>query len=312
MVSNTSLARSQSPPQRTTWERLKVWVQRDSTQGYLLIAPALVILLALLAYPFLLGLYMSLTEWPVGGTPTFVGFKHFVENWESSTYRLAVTNTALYTFVSVACKLVLGFAVALLLNQEFVGRRFVRAAVLLPWIVPIVLSAQAWKWMFDPNLSALNWILRGLGLSGVPWLSDPTWARISVITVNIWRGLPFYAINFLAGLQTVPQELYEAAAIDGAGRIGRLIHVTIPQVLPVIIVVLLISTIGTVSDFGVVWALTGGGPAHATEVLATYSYVVGLRAGFLGRGASVSLTMFPLLLALVFLNLYYIRRRAET
>ncbi len=290
------------------------WAQRDSSQGYLLLAPALLILLVLLVYPLMLGIYMSFTDWPVGGEPAFVGLRNFVKNWESPIYRLAIANTLRYTVIAVAVKLVLGFGLALLLNQQFVGCRLVRAAILLPWIVPIVLSGQAWKWMLDPNLSAVNWVLRSLGLvsgQGIPWLVDPDWARASVIIVNVWRGIAFYAINFLAGLQTVPEELYEAATIDGAGRLTCLVRVTIPLVLPVIIVVVLISSIGTISDFGVVWTLTGGGPMHATEVLATWSYAAGLGSGNLGPGAAVAMTMFPLLLVLVLLNLSYVRRRAE-
>ncbi len=293
---------------------LRLWQHQDTTQGYLLMLPALLVLVAFLAYPFALGLYMSLTEWRVGGGPVFIGLDNFVQNWQTPTFVLALNNTLLITVVTTLAKLGFGLGLALLLNQEFRGRRFVRAAILLPWIVPVVLTGQAWKWMFDPNLSALNWILRNLGLvadRGIPWLVEANWALVSVMLVNTWRGIPFFAINFLAGLQTVPQELYEAAAIDGAGPMRKFFWVTLPLVMPVVIVVMLISTIGTISDFGIVWVLTSGGPAHATEVLGTWSYVVGLRSGDLGAGASVSLTMFPLLFLLVILNLYYVRRRLE-
>jgi multiple sugar transport system permease protein len=237
--------------------------------------------------------------------------KNFGIQLQSQIFWQTLHNTILYTAVTTVFKLVLGFAAALLLDQWFIGRKFVRAAILLPWIIPTVLSTMAWLWIFDPNLSSANWILRSLGLvkKGLPWLTDPHWAMASVMIVNIWRGIPFFAVTILAGLQTVPEELYEAAKIDGAGRLQRLLNVTVPMVMPIVIVVLIMSIIGTFSDIQVVYALTGGGPVNSTHVLATLSYQTGLRSGYLGQGAAISLFMFPVLLTMVVLQLWHARRR---
>jgi multiple sugar transport system permease protein len=302
---DVSLAR-----QRTLGTRLHIWFWRDSTQGYLMVAPGVILLALLVAYPFFLSLWLSMTNKTVGNPGVFVGLSNFTKQWQSQIFTQAFWNTLNYTAVTTVFKLVLGFAIALLLNREFRGRQFVRSSMLLPWIVPTVLSTMAWLWMFDSNLSSINWIARRLGLvqKGYPWLTDPAWAMASVMIVNIWRGIPFFAITILAGLLTIPQELYDAASIDGAGRLRRLVNVTIPLVMPVVTIVLIMSIIGTFSDIQVVYALTGGGPTNSTHVLATLSYRVGLQSGQLGQGAAISLYMFPVLLLMVILEVWHIRR----
>jgi multiple sugar transport system permease protein len=173
-----------------------------------------------------------------------------------------------------------------------------------------VLSTFAWKWMFDPTFSVINWTLFQLGLihGRINWLGDPDLALISVIIVNVWRGVPFFAISLLAGLQTINPELQEAAAIDGARAWQRFWHVTWPLLLPVTMVVLLFSIIQTFADFQLVYVLTGGGPANATQLFATYAYQIGVGTGLLSEGAAVSLAMFPFLLFVVVVQLLYIRR----
>ena len=294
-------------------DRLTLWLNRDSTVGRIMVAPMVILLVTLVAYPFVLSVWLSLTNKTIGEPGVFVGLKNFIVQWQSQIFVQALRNTFVYTAITTIFKLVLGFALALFLNQEFRGRQFVRAALLLPWIVPTVLSTMAWLWIFDSNLSSINWILRALGLmkKGVPWLTDPTWALVSVMLVNIWRGIPFFAITILAGLQTVPQELYDAASIDGANRLGRLTNVTIPMVRAIVYVVLIMSIIGTFSDLQVVYGLTGGGPVNATQVLATLSYKAGLQSGMLGQGAAISMYMFPVLLLMVILEVSYMRRSAE-
>jgi multiple sugar transport system permease protein len=305
-----AVARLKPRPWRT---RLNGWLHRDSTQGILLVAPAVIWLLVLLGYPFLLSIWISFTNKTVGNPGEFVGLTNFIRQWESAIFRRAFVNTLVYTGAATLLKVGLGFGLSLLLNQQFRGRRIVRSVLLLPWIVPTVLSTMVWLWMFDSNLSSVNWVLRNLGLiqRNIPWLTDSTMALGSIIIVNVWRGIPFFAITILAALQTVPQELYDAASIDGAGPLQRLRRITTPLIMPVIIIVTVVSIISTFADVQVVYALTGGGPNNSTHVLATLSYRVGLNNGQLGQGAAIALHMFPFLVGLVFIELWNVRRNAH-
>jgi len=295
-------------PQPST--RIAAWLDREDVLGYLLVAPVVVIVVGFLAYPFYLALSTSLTDKVIGGEPHFVGFKNYETIWQNGVFRQAIRNTIVFTLGSIAIKLPLGFVLALVLNERIRFRKAFRSAVLLPWIVPAVLSAMAWLWMFNGNFSVLNYIIVHLGLGrGVRWVTDPNVAMFSVTLVNAWRGVPFYGITLLAGMQAIPSELYEATAIDGAGRLQRFRHVTLPLVMPILVITLLLSTIATVSDFNVIYSLTGGGPFNSTQVLATYSYATALGAGRMGEGAAISLTMFPVLLALLVLEVRYLTRR---
>src|SRR5438034_309535 len=278
--------------------------------GALLLLPTAVLLALFIAYPFVKGVLLSVTDARVGVPGHFVGLNNFAKLWNDSIFRTAVWNTFGYTGVTTVFKLALGLWLALLLNRHFKGKAITRAFVLLPFIIPTVLSTFAWKWMFDPTFSVINWTLYRLGLihGRINWLSDPDLAMISVIIVNIWRGVPFYAISLLAGLQTINPELQEAAAIDGARPWQRFWHVTWPLLLPVTMVVVLFSVIQTFADFQLVYVLTGGGPANATQLFATYAYQVGVGTGLLSEGAAISLAMFPFLLIVVVVQLLYIRR----
>jgi multiple sugar transport system permease protein len=275
-----------------------------------LFLPTVVILGLFIAYPFVEGVLLAVTNAKVGVPGHFVGLNNFEKLWNDSIFRTAVWNTFWYTGVTTVFKLALGLWLALLLNRHFKGKAITRAFVLLPFIIPTVLSTFAWKWMFDPTFSVINWTLYRLGLihGRINWLSDPDLAMISVIIVNIWRGVPFYAISLLAGLQTINPELQEAAAIDGARPWQRFWHVTWPLLLPVTMVVVLFSVIQTFADFQLVYVLTGGGPANATHLFATYAYQVGIGTGLLSEGAAISLAMFPVLLIVVVIQLLYIRR----
>src|ERR1700757_3761985 len=275
-----------------------------------LLLPTLALLGLFIAYPFIEGVRLSVTDAKVGVPGQFVGLQNFERIWNDDIFHVAVWNTLVYTAVTTAFKLALGLWLALLLNRHFKGKAFTRAFILLPFIIPTVLSTFAWKWMFDPTFSVINWTLYRLGLihGRINWLSDPDLAMISVIIVNIWRGVPFYAISLLAGLQTINPELQEAAAIDGARPWQRFWHVTWPLLLPVTMVVVLFSIIQTFADFQLVYVLTGGGPANATQLFATYAYQVGIGTGLLSEGAAISLAMFPFLLIVVVVQLLYIRR----
>lgn len=278
--------------------------------AFVLLLPTMVILALFMAYPFVKGVELALTNATVGVPGKFVGLQNFVQLLHDSIFRIAVWNTILYTAVTTVFKLALGLWLALLLNRNFRGKALTRAFILLPFIIPTVLSTFAWKWMFDPTFSVINWTLFKLGLIGtrINWLGNPHLALVSVIIVNIWRGVPFYAITLLAGLQTINPELQDAAAIDGARAWQRFRHVTWPLLLPVTLVVVLFSVIQTFADFQLVYVLTGGGPANATQLFATYAYQIGIGTGLLSQGAAISLAMFPVLLIIVIAQLLYIRR----
>src|SRR6185437_11114892 len=239
-----------------------------------LLLPTMVLLALFIAYPFVKGVELSVTDAKVGVPGVFVGLNNFIALAQDSIFRVAVWNTVVYTAVTTVFKLAFGLWLALLLNRHFKGKALTRAFVLLPFIIPTVLSTFAWKWMFDPTFSVINWALFRLGLitGRINWLGGPDLALISVIIVNIWRGVPFYAISLLAGLQTINPELDDAAAIDGARPWQRFWHVTWPLLLPVTMVVVLFSIIQTFADFQLVYVLTGGGPANATQLFATYAY----------------------------------------
>ena len=275
-----------------------------------LLLPTLALLGLFIAYPFVKGVLLSVTSAKVGVPGEFVGLANFEKIWNDGIFRTAVWNTFVYTAVTTVFKLALGLWLALLLNRHFKGKAIIRAFILLPFIIPTVLSTFAWKWMFDPTFSVLNWSLFKLGLIGgrINWLGDPDLAMLSIIVVNVWRGVPFYAISLLAGLQTISPELHEAAAIDGARPWHRFWHVTWPLLLPVTMVVVLFSVIQTFADFQLVYVLTGGGPANATHLFATYAYQIGVGTGLLSEGAAISLAMFPVLLLVVVVQLLYIRR----
>jgi multiple sugar transport system permease protein len=289
---------------------LRRFLKPEALTGYFLISPAVFLLLVLLAYPFVLAVYISLTDRILGEPGRFIGLTNFLKLLQDSLFRQTVWNSFVYTIATVALKMFLGIILALLLNQEMRCRNLVRGALLLPWIVPTSLSVLTWLWMFDSLFSVVNYILLGLGLISkkVPWLGDPFWAMTSVIIVNTWRGLPFFAVSFLAGLMTIPRELYEAAEVDGALRFRQFWHITLPLLQPVIAVVVLFSTIWTFADFQIVYILTHGGPINATQIFATMAYDVALVAGRIGEGSAISLFLFPALLVVIILMLKYLRR----
>jgi len=275
-----------------------------------LLMPTAILLGLFIAYPFFEGVMLSLSSARVGEAGQFVGLKNFVKLANDNIFWTAVWNTFWYTGVTTVFKLGLGLWLAMLLNRHFKGKAIVRAFILLPFIIPTVLSTFAWKWMFDPTFSVINWTLFKMGLiqARINWLGDADLAMTSIMVVNIWRGIPFFAISLLAGLQTISPELNEAAAIDGARPWNRFWYVTWPLLLPVTMVVMLFSVIQTFADFQLVYVMTGGGPANATHLFATYAYQIGIVSGLLSEGAAVSLAMFPFLFIIVVAQLLYIRR----
>jgi multiple sugar transport system permease protein len=293
--------------------RLQEWLNREGVLGPLFVAPALLLLIVLVAYPFSMAVYFSLSDSFIGRPSHFIGIRNFVNLWESDAFRQTFQNAFVFTGISVAFKLVMGITLALLLNQQLWFKRVIRGAVLLPWVIPTALSTLGWWWMFNSLYSVVNWTGIALGLMDPPgpnWLGQKAYAMAAVVAVNVWRGLPFFAITILAGLVAIPKELYEAAEADGAGPNSRFWYITLPLLKPVLAVVVLFSTIFTFSDFNIVYVLTHGGPINSTHLFATYSRMVGLEVGRIGEGAAVSLYLFPLLVFVVWAQLRFVRKQA--
>jgi multiple sugar transport system permease protein len=290
---------------------LAAWLDRQSVFSWLMMAPPLLFLAALVGYPFCYGILLSLQDRPVAHAGTFIGLKNFITNFHDPVFWRVAFNTFLYTIVATLLKMVGGLALALAMNQEFRMKNIIRALMLLPFIVPTVLSTVAWMWILDPAFSVFNWFLIALGAPkpGPSWLGNPILAMASIIFINTWRGLPFYGITLLAGLQTVPPELYEAATIDGASGWQRFRYVTLPLLQPIILIVTLFSVIFTFADFQLVYVLTHGGPQNATQLFATYAFDIAMGAGQLGLGASIALAMFPALALLIVALTIYMRRK---
>ncbi len=287
-------------------------LQRKGFLGFLFTVPADIILLLLLAYPFVLGIWLSFTNTIIGRTGSFVGLSNYLALFHSDIFWLTAFNTVFYTAVAVFFKLMLGFGLALVLNQDFKGKGLIRAIVLLPWIVPTALSAIAFWWIFDSNFSCINWFLLKLGLLRAPidFLGSPMNARLSVILVNIWRGIPFFTIGLMAGLQTINKSLYEAADIDGATPWVKFRRITLPLVMPLLSVITTFSIIWTFADFQLIWILTRGGPDNATHIFGTLSFQRAIAGGHLGEGAAISAFIFPVLFISVLITSKYLKRES--
>ena len=294
-------------------DRVRGWLDRETILGPVFVTPALLLLLLLVAYPFLMALYFSMSNAFIGRPSEFIGLRNFVKLWESDAFRQTFQNAFVFTGIAVFFKIVMGIVLALLLNEQLWFKRMIRGAVLLPWVIPTALSTLGWWWMFNSLYSVVNWTGIALGIMDPPgpnWLGQKHYAMAAVITVNIWRGLPFFAISILAALVAIPKELYEAAEADGANANARFWHITLPLLKPVLAVVVLFSTIFTFSDFNIVYVLTRGGPVNSTHLFATLSRVIGIDTGRIGEGAAISLYLFPLLVFVVWAQLRFVRKQA--
>lgn len=293
-------------PRRSIWQRL---LGRDWQLGWLLVLPILIVLLGLIAYPFVLSIILSFTDKMIGRPAHFVGLENYHDILFSAEFGpvfwKSVVNTITYTGVAVACKALLGMGMALFLHQEFRGRDLMRALCFLPWAVPSLIVGLSWQWILNGTQAGmLNLILIDLGLSDslVQWLGNPHLALWSVTFVTIWAGCPFYGMMFLAGLQSIPRELYEAASIDGANVFLRFRHVTLPGLASVIAITLLLSTMWTANGFNLIYVLTGGGPANATMTFPMYTYQVGIAgAQRLGAASAITIMFLPFFLVLIYL-----------
>ncbi len=292
----------------TAWDRLKV---NRNWLGFWFMLPAMAFLILFLAYPLGLGIWISFTDARIGRVGNFIGLENYEWLWDDSIFWLSVFNTLLYTIAASVFKFAIGLYLALLLNENMPFKAILRALVLIPFIVPTVLSALAFWWIFDAQFSIISWSLKQMGVisQNINFLGDVYWARFSVIFVNIWRGIPFVAITLLAGLQTVSPSLYEAATIDGATRWQMFRHITYPLLTPIIAVVMTFSVLFTFTDFQLIWAMTRGGPVNATHLMATLSYQRAIIGGVLGEGSAISNAMIPFLLAAIMISWFGLQRR---
>lgn len=296
---------------RTAPPSLKRWLGSDWRLGFLFVAPIVLLVLALVAYPFCYAIYLSMTRKFVGMPPVFVGFENYVRLASDGFFLRAVWNSVIFTFGSVAFKLVLGMAMALVLTSKIRWRNLLTGILLVPWVAPTVVSALNFLWIYDGSLGVLNYLLvRVFGIlpQGVGWLSEAGTAMAAVIFVNVWRGFPFFGISFLAGMKAIPAELYEAASVDGANAYQRFLHVTLPGLRNILIIVVLLSTIWTFNDFAIVYILTKGGPGGATMVLPVYTYEMAFGAQRLGDAIAVALYMLPPLAIVIIVLARYMRR----
>ena len=308
--------------------------------GYGFILPAVIVMVALVVYPFFLAIWFSLSDAVIGEPGQWVGLENFMYlfgimyeghdlpwylqfkafSWDLSLaddiFLMTLRNTVLFATVSVVLKGVFGLGAAMLMQRATRMKRFVRGSILVPFVAPTVLTTLGWWLIFDPTYSHINWLLENLwplnllGLGPFQWLGNPNLALSSVIMVNFWRGMPFFAVTIFAGLVAIPDQLYEAAETDGASTLRKFWHVTLPLLRPVMAVVILFSTIFTLADFGIVYVLTRGGPMNYTHLFATYSFTVGILNQEIGLGAAISLFLFPILLLVVILQLKMVRKES--
>ncbi|MCC7483405.1 MAG: sugar ABC transporter permease [Burkholderiales bacterium] len=295
--------------------RASRWLDEELWLGRLLLAPAVIYIVALVGFPFFLAIFFSLSDATVGSTTLhFAGLRNYEGILEDPTFWRSLQNAIVFTLISQALVVVLGKVLAMALYRDFRGKWLVRLLILLPWVAPISLGSIGWLWIFDPIYSIINWSARGLHLFGPGtwpiWLGQPDLAMASVILVNVWRLLPLATVIILAGLSAIPQDIHDAAQVDGAGFWRHLFMINIPLVMPIMLVALLFGIVFTFTDMIVIFVLTRGGPFDTTQVIASYAFFTGVEGGDLATGAAISLFLFPVLVAvaIVFLT---IARRAE-
>jgi len=295
MVVGASATTPPAPRQGGTMKRL---ARRRSMAALALCAPLIALIICLKIYPTFYAIFLSMLDRKMNH---FVGLDNFAYLLGRPSFHLVIFQSCLFAVTAVVMKAIIGFILAHLMhNIRGSSQRIWRGLLLVPWVIPLSLSTLTWWWLFDPSYSAFNWTLSWLGLPEVPFLGTVWNARISVIMVNTWFGAPFFMIMYLAALKSVPEQLYEAAAIDGASAWQRLIFITLPMMRNIILITVLYSLIVTFADFDIVRILTNGGPQDGTHLFATYAFAVGIQSGNIPRGASVSLFMFPVLATLAF------------
>jgi multiple sugar transport system permease protein len=286
---------------------LQRFARRRSSIAFLMTTPLLIVVLGLVAYPAAFGIYLSMLNRRM---TAFIGLGNFELLVESETFWNVFFQSCFFAITAVLLKALIGFWLAHMLHHiPTKGQRKWRGMLLIPWVIPPALSTLGWWWMFDPSYSSINWLLSIISIPEIPWLGEPWWARISIIIVNVWYGAPFFMIMYLAALKSVPEQLYEAAAIDGATGWQKLRYVTLPMMANIISITVLFSLIVTFANYDIVRVLTNGGPRDLTHVFASYAFQVGILSGNVPRGAAVSLFMFPILAVCAFFVLRSVTRR---
>lgn len=273
-----------------------------NTQFALLISlPMIIYICCVLLGPVLWGLSLSFTNKAIGGNATYIAFRNYQRLLRDKTFIRALLNTVMYTAGSIAGKTFFGLLIALALNTKFKGRNLSRALLIIPWTLPNIVAVLNWRWIFSDTGGILNHLLKLFGLvnHNLVWLGDASLAFLAVLIVNIWRGVPFFAVSILSKLQTISNDYYEAAEVDGANGWQRFLHITLPSIKDSVILVMLVSTIWTINEFESVWMLTGGGPNSATEIIGVYSYRTAMTSMQIGRGVAVSVFAMPVLLLLI-------------
>jgi multiple sugar transport system permease protein len=294
--------------------RFRFILDRRDVLGSIMVAPAILYVLLLVGVPFLMAVYYSLSAYTIYDPSwSFVGLSNFEDIIEDPVFRQTLYNTFIFTFGSQTLGLILGKFGALLLLRPFPGRKFVRAMIVLPWVVPVALAAVAWQWMFDSLYSVINWTLIALGFitrdQAPNWLGTPELAMLTIIVVNAWRFFPFAIVIFLAGITAIPQDVLDAATVDGAGFWRRNYQIILPMILPIMTIGLVFGIVFTFTDMSIVYLMTQGGPIGATTVLAFAGFQTGIVSGDVSHGAAISLFMLPVLLVVVVTMLRFIRRR---
>jgi multiple sugar transport system permease protein len=287
--------------------------RRDRVLGLVMLAPALAYITLLVAVPFVLAIVLSVTNSSAGSLEfSFVGLQNFRSVVQGPVFLRALRNTFVFTFVSQVTVIVLGNILARALMRKFRGKSIVRFLILMPWAAPISLATLGWLWIFDSTFSVINWVLKVVGWLGPGqwyyWLGDTTLGMIAIITIHVWRMLPFSTVILLAGLSSIPAEVHEAADLDGAGPLAKAVQITIPMMLPILTVAVLFGVVFTFTDMSVVYLLTRGGPYNSTHVLASLAFQDGVLGGDVGRGASVAIFLLPVLLVLAIVMLRASRR----
>ena len=307
------LARRRQYGLRATGGRIGHLLDSERVFGYALVAPAVLYILILVGYPFAIALWFTVSNatvaHPIG---PFTGLTNLEFVLDDDVFKRALANTFIFTVASQILQMVFGTALAFLLVRKFPFRRVVRALVVLPFTVPVAISAMAWNWMLNPTYSVVNWVGTHMGLLTPPgpnWLGEENYAMVSIIIVNVWRNLPFTAIVLSAAINAVPTEIIEAASLDGANWFTRYRKVMVPIMAPIIYIALLFSLVFTFTDMTVVWLLTRGNPVNATHVISSYAFVTGVLSGGLGRGATMSLFLFPVLMIAAFMLLRNLKAR---
>jgi multiple sugar transport system permease protein len=282
---------------------------RKSTIAFLMALPLIVLIAILVIYPAMYSLYLATLN---KSMTRFVGFGNFQFLFKRETFWMVVEQSCIFAITAVIFKAIIGFLVAHLVhNIPDKGQRKWRGMLLVPWVIPPAMSCLAWLWLFDPSYSAFNWLLSFVNIGPIPWTGDAMWARFSVILVNVWIGSPFFMIMYLAALKSVPEQLYEAAAIDGANWWQRMWYVTLPMMRNIIAITALFSLIVTFANFDIVQILTDGGPIDKTHVFATWAFRVGIRSVDIPQGAAVSLFMVPILAVAAIIILRDITKRGN-